>query len=400
MTDVDELHAPGRKRMTRPSGRVDVYWVAAPAAVKAGFSPKTVPLPEDPGDTLPPPEVAQRCRVLWAEMSEFLRGAPRAQGRFGAGTIGWLVELYQTDPDSPYRGLRASTLPSYNNALAIVAGTIGERRIETTTANDVRRWHRQWGRAGDDGIVTQPRRAYWGVQMLRVVVKFGKGQRLPGCRDLSEILTETEFSAPRGRTVAMTAGQVAAFIAKAHEMGRPSLARATALQFCGALRQKDVIGEWVAGRWSAGLLWGEHVKADWTVAKPTSKTNFDEVAEFDLTLLPLALAEMQRVEPTRRIGPVCLDEDTGKPWRQRKFARVWRTIAQAAGIPDNVWNMDARAGAVTEARAKGATREDAMALATHTQAATNRRYDRDRLAATSRVATLRFGKNEGGKGGA
>ncbi len=72
--------------------------------------------------------------------------------------------------------------------------------------------------------------------------------------------------------------------------------------------------------------------------------------------------------------------------------------ARAAGVPDDVWNMDARAGAVTDARAKGASRADAMELATHKQEPTNRRYDRDRIDATSRVAIPRFGgKNGPGK---
>jgi len=43
----------------------------------------------------------------------------------------------------------------------------------------------------------------------------------------------------------MTYKQVVAFIAKAHELGQPELARAQALQFEGTLRQIDVIGEWV-----------------------------------------------------------------------------------------------------------------------------------------------------------
>ena len=51
--------------------------------------------------------------------------------------------------------------------------------------------------------------------------------------------------------------------------------------------------------------------------------------------------------------------------------------------------------AVTDAYDKGAREVDAMDLGTHTQLATNRRYSRNRLAATSRVAVLRFGgKNE------
>lgn len=70
-------------------------------------------------------------------------------------------------------------------------------------------------------------------------------------------------------------------------------------------------------------------------------------------------------------------------------------------MPDTIWNMDARAGAITDANTKGAQPTDAMDLGTHTQLATSRRYSRNRLAATSRVAVLRFGtKNEPGKEGA
>ena len=70
-------------------------------------------------------------------------------------------------------------------------------------------------------------------------------------------------------------------------------------------------------------------------------------------------------------------------------------------MPDTIWNMDARVGAVTDAYDKGAREVDPMDLGTHTQLATNSCYSRNRLAATSRVAVLRFGgKNEPGKGGA
>ena len=241
--------------------------------------------------------------------------------------------------------------------------------------------------------------------MLRIAVKYGKGLRNAACRKLSEILTDTEFPAPRGRRQAMSAEQAAAIVSQVHELGLPNLARAVAIQFGCALRQKDVIGEWVKApggeQWTSGLLWGEHVKADWRLEKPTSKSNFSEVAEFDLRLLPTVMEELQRTPATSRIGPVILDERTGKPYRQREFARRFREVARAAGVPDTIWNMDARAGAVTDAYDKGAREVDAMDLGTHTQLATNRRYSRNRLAATSRVAVLRFGgKNEPRKGGA
>jgi hypothetical protein len=60
-------------------------------------------------------------------------------------------------------------------------------------------------------------------------------------------------------------------------------------------------------------------------------------------------------------------------------------------VPDTIWNMDARAGAVTDVYVKGAQPTDAMDLGTHTQLATNRRDSRSRLAAKSRIAVLRFG---------
>jgi hypothetical protein len=101
MTIVDENHAPGRKRMVRANGRINVYWVAAPAAVKAGYRPKTVPLNDDPGDVIATMEIAARCRALWAEMLEFMAGAERGPSGASIGTIAWIVDLYQIDQDSP-----------------------------------------------------------------------------------------------------------------------------------------------------------------------------------------------------------------------------------------------------------------------------------------------------------
>ena len=373
-----ELHAPGRRRLVR-RGKVDVYWVADKRAVKLGWNPKTVHLTDDPGEIVATPEIAAQCRVLWAQMHEFMAGNTTGVTRYPVGTLGWLADHYQADPDSSYHEIRASTKPGYDRTLEIIRRTVATIRLETVTANHLRRWFRLWGRADARGELENPRRAYGCIQLLRIIVRFGRGQRIPGCRDLSEILTQTEFPAPRGRRGAMTTAHVESIRAKAHEMGWPSIARAVALQFGCALRQKDVIGEWADGRWSGGLLWGEHVGPDWTLSKPTSKTNFREVAEFDLRHIPPALAELQNVPQTSRIGPVILDENTGRPYRQREFARRFREIARAAGVPDGIWNMDARAGAVTDARKAGATREDAMAQATHTQASTNARYDRDRI---------------------
>jgi hypothetical protein len=245
MTIVDENHAPGRKRTVRANGRVNAYWVASPAAVKAGYRPKTVPLNDDRGDN-------RRDAGDRGQASRPLGGNARVHGRRRARAERRVNRNYRlgrrplpTDQDSPYRRIRPATRPGYDRALAIVRSTVGERRIDTVTANDVRRWFKNWGRADEDGELANPRRAYWCLQMLRIAVKYGKGLRNAACRELSEILTDTEFPAPRGRRQAMSVEQAAAIVTKAHELGLPNLARAVAMQFGCALRQKDVIGEWV-----------------------------------------------------------------------------------------------------------------------------------------------------------
>ncbi len=391
--------APGLRRMKR-GGRVDLYWVAPRPAVAAGYTPTVVRLHGDMADPADAQAVAQRCRVLTAEMRQWMSGrnaAPRAS----AGTIAWLCDLYQTDRDSPYRGLRPSTQVSYDESIAIVRDTIGSRRVDAVTGRDVRRWFKSWGRADPEtDVLANPRRAYGCIQLLRIVVNFGveSGSRASG--GLKLILQAQRFKQPKGRKLTMTREQVDPFIVAAHAAKLPSLALAVALQFSCALRQKDVIGEWVSDatggqRWTTGLLWGDHIGSDWTLQKPTSKSNGEEVAEFDLRPLPLAMAELGRIPAEARIGPVVRCEGTGRPWKQRLFAQRFREVARAAGIPDMVWNMDTRAGAVTEAYDMGAREEDAMDLATHKQRTTNQNYNRGRMVKTSRVSALRFGaKNE------
>jgi hypothetical protein len=74
-------------------------------------------------------------------------------------------------------------------------------------------------------------------------------------------------------------------------------------------------------------------------------------------------------------------------------------VARAAGIPDAVWNMDARAGAITEAEDAGADLDDARAAAAHTQASTTARYSRGAVGKSRKVATLRIA-HRGVKNGA
>jgi hypothetical protein len=53
---------------------------------------------------------------------------------------------------------------------------------------------------------------------------------------------------------------------------------------------------------------------------------------------------------------------------------VWRKVATAAGVPKTVYNMDSRAGAISEATDAGAELEHVRHAATHSDISMTQRY--------------------------
>lgn len=388
------IDAPGLKLIKRKHGRVTPYWIADQKLVKEGYRPKSVRIFDDVTDPATHQTIANKCQRFQAEMLEWKSGRRGPTVGATPQTIAWLIEQYRSNPDSPFHALRPASVRNYVHYLKAIDLHVGTRRIDTVTGIDVRRWYKEWGKADEAGVLQSHTNARYCLAVLRIIANFGcelEGQPSAG---LALALSKMRFKVPPRRSSAMSAEHVGAFIKAAHEAGFPSMARAVALQFSCALRQKDVIGEWVDGQWQSGLRWGEHITSDWTLRKPTSKSNFTEIAEYSLPLLPLAMAELSIVPETSRIGPVIIDEVARRPYLARRFAHRFRTIARAAGIPDTVWNMDSRAGAVTEALDSGAQLGDVMDLAAHKNIGMTKRYDRGRLEKTSRVAISRFGKDK------
>lgn len=389
----DELHpTPGLKRMKRHNGRVDFYWCADPAAIRAGFTPKTARLPSD--WTIE--QLSARCLILQAEMRRFAVSAEPERNASRPNTLGWLCRAFETDKDSPFHEKRRDTRLFYSRYLKMLVEKAGEDHLRDITGRDVRRWYAEFTRAHGE------RSAYACVQTLRRAVAYGCELRNPLAYDMAQMLERMAFTAPKARKVRPTYEQVQALRAAAHEAGRPSIALAVVLQFELGLRQKDVIGEWekvtaedretiegaiTSGNsvWSWGLMWN-HIDPRFILRKPTSKSNGTEVAEHDLRLLPDVLQELGTA---RGVGPVVIDERSGLPWKANHFSRTFRKIARSCGWPDEVWNMDSRAGAVTEGFAAGAEPIDMMRTATHTQLSTTLLYNRDRIGHTSRVHELR-----------
>src|SRR4051794_4770714 len=106
--------------------------------------------------------------------------------------------------------------------------------------------------------------------------------------------------------------------------------------------------------WAGFSTW-ENI-AGWRWRMKTSKSKYRSAADFDLTKYDLLLPLLELVPHAERVGPV-VKGAKGLPVRRDMYARWFRQIARAAGIPDQVWNMDARAGGATEADEAGAAVE-------------------------------------------
>jgi hypothetical protein len=87
-------------------------------------------------------------------------------------------------------------------------------------------------------------------------------------------------------------------------------------------------------------------------------------------------------------GPVIVCEYSKVPWLPGEFRRKWRMVARSIGIPDEVRNMDSRAGGISEATGAGADIEHVRHAATHSSIQMTQRYSRqaeEKIANVQRV---------------
>lgn len=404
------LDAPGLTWQRRSNGlgvRWDLYWKAGARPVKLGFKPVTerLWLPSEGQDSPTPDEwlaIASSCVTLQGDMHEWAGTV----GSVYDGTFASLIEAYKSDPDSGYRKLRYHTRRSYNSKLATLAAQVGKAHVKSMTFRHLNRWHEEFLRDG------QVARAHGLMTMVRIVMKFGALLELEGCGRLNVMLHDMRFETPKPRTTFITLAQVEAFIDEAHRWGKPSLALAQALMFETGLRQKDVIGEWVpvdgepgmsdvhwgGKKWIMGIRWSD-IDENLILRKVTSKsmrgrrgveTRTGKLEEFDLKAYPLVMSIFSTIQygKENRHGPLVINEHTQRPWG-KNYPKMWRKIADAAGLPKAVCNKDSRAGGVTEGRKAGASLEDLRHHAGHSQISMTARYDRVDIETRNKVAELR-----------
>ena len=339
-------------------------------------------------DNVSDEQICEICQRLTDELRTELKQKPTHQGY--DGTLSSLILAYRTDELSPYQALKASSRRrDYDPILRLLTTTVGDKRIGRITGEQVRRWHRNWG-AGE-----RSHRAHNAIRKLRAVMSYGVEKGYADCRQAREILSLIRFSAPAPRKVMLEWEHAKAIVEKAMEKGLFSIALTQALQWDTALRRIDIIGEWVPAKdGDGGIVRGRTrwhgpsvsvISADLILTiEATSKTgarSSHDLKLCDLTMMVLARFGLPKV------GPLIVNEKTGAPWRENYYAQAWREVAGEAGVPDDVWSMDTRAGAISEAEKVGGI-EAARKLATHSNVKTTLRYVRSDVLETNRTTAL------------
>lgn len=369
-------------------------WRATKAAVRQGYPVKSVNLSIYADD---PAAIERRCERLQIEMNSWLSGR-RGNVRTFDGTIRSLVDLYETDQESPYHDLPFSTRETYDVYLRVLRAEVGERQIDRCDARDVKRWFAVWIEGG------HLPRGKMIIAVLKAILRFGIQCRNPGCAEFKAILSEMKFPQLPSRDQAPTAPQIAAARAAAKAAGHAAAALAYALQFEATMRQWDARGQWVPladkrpstviyrGKKWLGPHWSQVDDKLILRYKPT-KTAFTSGAEvaIDLSVCPMVMEDLQDIPIKQRTGPMVADPKTGRPYTKARFAGVWNLVKKVADIPDDIWNRDLRAGGTTEAREADAKTDDLKKLVGHTAGSktTADVYDRDKLEAHRRIAKAR-----------
>jgi len=340
------------------------------------------------------------------------------------GTIKSLSQVYQTDPDSPFKGLRYKSRLRYANRLEVIETALGDVRVLNITFRDFKRWYEEFATPDEPGGRRMTPRAYDLIVQLKLIFRFGALAlpKLSGCSDVCDILDKMEFAGGwRKRKEYLTYQQALLVCEEAHRRGWHSVAQAQAFMIECGLRQKDMIGEWVPQsepgvtdvlkgdhKWLMGARW-EEIDANFIWKHRLSKSvkgqnaimdsEAGKTEEFDLTAFPMVRAELERIAPFERCnfpasGPIIVCELTGHPWSTSEFRRRWRQCAKGAGIPDNVQNRDSRSGAATEAELSGVPREKVKRLLGHSNEETTEGYQRASREIRSEIARMRAAKRK------
>lgn len=396
MTDHPKIeNAPGLTWKPRKVGW-EARWAARTDLVRRGWEPKSIRV--WCGAELGPIDIAfiqDRCNIFQNEMLIWGRGGIPTVSGFD-GTLRSLIASYQTDKDSPYRKLRFNTRGNYDSLTKRIEHDRGNEFVSEIKGRTLLRWHEDWSAGGKVAM------AHSLMGMVRTLMTFGATiLDDENCVKVKTLLHSMKFKMAKQRDQRLTAEQATLIRAKAHELGKHSIALCQAIQFECILRQKDCIGEWVPisepglstvidgnAKWLRGLRW-EEIDKNLVLRHVTSKRQ--KLIEIDLNHAPMVMEEFALLGDLPASGPVIVSERLGVPWHPVAYRRAWRDIANKVGVPKEVFSMDSRAGAISEATDAGAELEHVRHAATHGDIAMTQKYSRG---STGKIAQVQIKRSE------
>jgi len=269
------------------------------------------------------------------------------------GTFASLIYCYRHDPRSTYHQLKFKVRQGYDGPLNRLVEEVGDERVSDWNAPRIQHlYDSSWAAGGKlatgHGIIAK----------LRLLSTFGSVVLDDDdCTRLSAILSNMRFPVAKGRTEVLTIDHARAIRAAAHtQFNWPSIAIAQAFQFeLPKLKQVGVIGEWVPlsepgesdiikgnEKWLRGLRWSDIDEKSMTLRKmlTSGRQNKPKEHVFNLNRAAMVMEELNRIPPWARTGPIVVCEFSRLPWTGNEFRRKWRKVADKAGVPQSVKNMD------------------------------------------------------------
>jgi hypothetical protein len=388
---------PGLKWRKRASGIWIPGWYASRGAIRAGYPVKFVNLSSHAAD---PRLLLERAQRLQSEMLLWMSGQKSTSPAFD-GTFKSLLQLYQTDPDSPFNTtLKPAVVLTYTVYLKKLIGHIGARRIDLCDGRDAMKWFAVWRIGPNDK--DQLGAARMALAVLKSAISFGIVCRLPGCKAFQDVLGELRFETLKPRGFAPTAEQIVAVRKAAHAAAAPRRALAYAILFETTLRPGDVVGRWLPmsdpkpstvfhrGEKWIGLTWAAiDAKLILAKVKPAKTEDTTEVeVSFDLAACPMVMEELALIPDDDRRGPLILCEANRRPYSYDMWRRGWRDDFKAAGLPAKMWVRDMRAGGITEGGVAGASRDDRRTVAGHADESQTMDYERGAVSLEAHRRTM------------
>ena len=385
----DPLYAPNTSK-----SKSWIYWKPTKRFICVGFPKDPRRLPGIVGDS----NELERARLAREYTREMLRFLENPEPKVEPRSWKHLIAHYLHDHDSPFHDLKANTQVEYHRNIDRWERTIGTAHVGDMTYPVARSWLKAMTENGRS-VAYQKRQ----FTMLRILANYGVLIHFEGAEPVSKVLSGMRLKNSKPRSVAPTSAEVEAIIKAADEAGDSIYALGLSLQWWLTLRAVDVRGQWLPGAkggiakassyWADGLTW-DMINHDLSELRKTpSKTEnaLPDVLTFDLTPLPDLRARLAAIPETQRVGPV-IRQKNGRPYSRRRWATLFKRYKTAANVPDEIWNMDLRAGAITHAVEVGASQIEVQHQANHSQASTTERYIRKRSRSVNKVIGLRAGR--------